>query len=379
MEDDFLRTIVAGQNVALPPGPVRFAARGAVAVGALYGIAVLPEAGPGWLSLQHVRSEWVSASGEGAVEVFPDRLPHGVVRVYVGVYARRAATTMRGFLPASFNLGDHGFEIGADEMGSAFLAFAELYRRNGGWKVRARSDWSVAGVVDFARRHGCELPEASEPTVRDPEAPPYPGGRPLTGEWTGSAFLVGDSVAATNAHVVEGAGRIVAVGDAGRFEAEAIVADIGADIALVRVKGCGSSPPITFRTGFDLSSGEQVYAVGFPMSGFLGAGPQITSGMVANSLGPANDTRLLQISAPIQPGSSGGPVFDASGRLVGVAVASLSGAQNVNFAVRAALVSYLAQSVGIDVKSAGADAPFSPDRLLRAVRGSLFKLECSVR
>lgn len=371
-----MTVLVAGQNAALPDGPVEICVRGVVELGALFGIAVLPEGGRGWLSCVDDAGDWVSQRDAATFEVRLRRLPAGAQRVHVGIYARRGAT-IRGFLPASFDIAGHRIEVGSDDLGSTFLAFAELYQRNGAWKLRARSDWSVAGVRDFARRHGTTVPEDREPALRETGRGPFP--RPSPGTWTGSAFLIGPQIAATNAHVVEGAGRIAAVGDAGAFDVESLVMDESADIALVRIRGCGSPPPVAFRPGFDLAPGEQVYSVGFPMSGFLGAGPQITSGMVAGGLGPANDTRLLQITAPIQPGSSGGPVFDWSGRLVGVAVASLSGAQNVNFAVRASLISYLAQSVGVDVSTADDPSPVAPDRILRACRGSIFKLECQSR
>lgn len=370
-----MSAIVVGQNAILPPGPLAVEVRGTVRLGSLYGIAVLPEGAEGWLSLQDHSPSWLHERDAQRVEVEFARLPQGTERVHLGVYARRAATTMRGFLPATFDLGGYGFEVAFDEMGATFLAFAELYLRNGSWKVRARSDWSVAGVVEFARRHRCTVSDASDPTPSTSDG--SPPDRSVSDDWSGSAFLVGSGIAATNAHVIDGARRITAVGDSGRFTAEPIVWDEAADVAMVRMNGCHELPTIPFRTGFDLSAGEQVFAIGFPMSGFLGAGPQITSGMVANCLGPGNDTRLLQVTAPIQPGSSGGPVLDASGRLVGVAVASLAHAQNVNFAVRAALVSYLAQSVGLDVIPAGAVSPVSPDRILRASRKSLFRLECS--
>lgn len=368
-----MTALVAGQNAALPSGTVTVSIRGSVDLGSLFGVALLPEGGQGWLSLQGGSPEWVLEREDGDGAVALDRLPPGTERVHLGVYAYRAATTIRQFLPATFEVGGHDMTVASDDLGATFLVFAELYLRNGSWKVRARSDWSVAGVSDFARRHGCSVTDDPAAYERDEPSRDHDGAT----AWSGSAFLVGPGIAATNAHVVDGASHIVAVGDGGRFEVEPVLMDEAADIALVRVKGCLAPATIPFRAGFDLSAGESIFAIGFPMSGFLGAGPQITSGMVANCLGPRNDTRLLQITAPIQPGSSGGPVLDASGRLVGVAVASLTGAQNVNFAVRAALVSYLAQSVGIDVNAAGADAPVAPNRILRATRGSLFRLECS--
>ena len=85
--------------------------------------------------------------------------------------------------------------------------------------------------------------------------------------------------------------------------------------------------------------------VGYPLRGALASGANVTVGNVSALAGPGDDRRLIQITAPVQPGNSGGPVLDSAGNAVGVAVAKLDAAamaratgdipQNVNFAVSA--------------------------------------------
>jgi S1-C subfamily serine protease len=90
-------------------------------------------------------------------------------------------------------------------------------------------------------------------------------------------------------------------------------------------------------------AGEGVIAIGFPLRGLLGSDPIVTTGIISALAGIGNDRRSIQITAPVQPGNSGGPLLDASGSVVGVVVAKLDAIkmaraigdipQNVNFAV----------------------------------------------
>jgi S1-C subfamily serine protease len=98
--------------------------------------------------------------------------------------------------------------------------------------------------------------------------------------------------------------------------------------------------------------GEPVAAFGFPLSSMLASSGNFTLGDVTALAGIGDDTRYLQISAPVQPGSSGGPLLDERGNLVGVVTSKLNALktaaltgdfpQNVNFAIKAsALTAFL--------------------------------------
>ena len=103
-----------------------------------------------------------------------------------------------------------------------------------------------------------------------------------------------------------------------------------------------------FRDGSPLRSGEDVVAVGFPLSSLLSREPNITAGVISAMNGLRGDKRHYQITAPIQRGNSGGPVTDMHGNVVAIVVSTLnatkvadkSGAipQNVNFAIKGELL-----------------------------------------
>jgi S1-C subfamily serine protease len=116
---------------------------------------------------------------------------------------------------------------------------------------------------------------------------------------------------------------------------------------------------------------------GFPLTGALAAGGNFTTGNVTALAGLADDSRFLQISAPVQPGNSGGPLLDRNGTVVGIVVAKLNALeiasatgdipQNVNFAIKASVAAAFldAQSVA-HAENAGVGALSTPDIAERA-------------
>jgi S1-C subfamily serine protease len=151
----------------------------------------------------------------------------------------------------------------------------------------------------------------------------------------GSGFFVLPDVVATSLHVIEGMtqGYAKRVGDETHYPVAGTVArDEQHDLALVKIAGARSTP---LRLGDPeaLSVGDRVFTVGSPR-GYEGT---FSEGIVSG-IRPSGVTRLLQISSPIARGSSGGPVVNARGDVVGVAAALVEGEQNLNFALP---ISYL--------------------------------------
>lgn len=156
----------------------------------------------------------------------------------------------------------------------------------------------------------------------------------------GSGFFVNTAGwIVTNAHVAEGCTTLEIPGHG---PARLVFADPETDLAALVVKDVRDYTPLTFRTA-RARLAESVAAVGFPLTDVLSESVRVTTGTISSLSGISGDPRMLQISAPLQPGNSGGPVLDARGLVVGVATSTLSDqvydqAQNVNFAISAETV-----------------------------------------
>jgi hypothetical protein len=158
-------------------------------------------------------------------------------------------------------------------------------------------------------------------------------GQPLL---IGSGFFVAEHVIATNFHVIRGAangsGRLV--GQRSNFSISGVIGvDKGRDLALLNVDA--KAPALHLAGSGPAEVGDTVYAVGNP-EGLEGT---FSQGLVSGIRRRGPDT-ILQITAPLSPGSSGGPILNAKGEVVGVAVSTWTEGQNLNFAVP---VAYLAQ------------------------------------
>jgi hypothetical protein len=146
----------------------------------------------------------------------------------------------------------------------------------------------------------------------------------------GSGFFVREGEVATNLHVVAGGARGFAkiVGQQARYEIEGLTAiDAERDLVVLKLSGA-RAPKLVLGDSDGAQVGDTVYAVGNPQ-GLEGTFSQgIVSGVRDVGAG-----KLLQVTAPISPGSSGGPVLNGRGEVIGVSVATFRGGQNLNFAI----------------------------------------------
>ena len=165
--------------------------------------------------------------------------------------------------------------------------------------------------------------------------------KPETAATSGTAFFVSDKgEALTNAHVVEDCRRINVNGGTARLVAR----DGTNDLALLTTE---QHPAQWAHWRVLVRQGEDVVAYGFPLTGMLSSGGNVVTGNVTVLAGLGDDSRFLQISAPVQPGNSGGPLLDRYGNVIGVVVAKLNALkfasatgdipQNVNFAIKASV------------------------------------------
>jgi S1-C subfamily serine protease len=158
----------------------------------------------------------------------------------------------------------------------------------------------------------------------------------------GTGFYVSETGhIVTNRHVIEGCGS-VGIGRPGAPSPRLLIVaeDAQNDLALLLLPNARTAA-VRFRAlDRPLRAGDTVLLVGYPLTSLLG-GVNITSGMMSAVAGNRGDPNRFQLSAPAQPGNSGGPVFDESGHVVGVLVAGIDSSggrimQNINFAIQAA-------------------------------------------
>ena len=183
------------------------------------------------------------------------------------------------------------------------------------------------------------------------------GGKRLS---NGTGFFVGEGFVVTNAHVVEGCDdpRVVCGSDE-PVRAHVLARDARNDLALLKVNVAAEHVAVLRA---DVKVGEEIAAFGYPLQGMLSTGGNFTLGNVSALSGMQNDSRHVQITAPVQPGNSGGPVVDRAGNVVGVVVAVLmaharGAAQNVNFAINVnALAGFLASN-GVPFLTEASECP----------------------
>lgn len=215
----------------------------------------------------------------------------------------------------------------------------------------------ISACMAQARTQPAAVASADEPR-RPPEqraGAPSPGSRQagdLRIVANGSGVFIDDKGSlVTNAHVIQGC---KAVGAVGAGAARVVAVDAASDLALLRFDRAG--PYARLRETVRL--GEPVTAAGFPLQSVLGNGLNITTGNISALAGIGGDRRQLQISAPVQPGNSGGALLDSQGRLVGIVVAQIrpGAAQNVNFAVAPYVVGAFLRENGIALPAPGPPA-----------------------
>lgn len=169
--------------------------------------------------------------------------------------------------------------------------------------------------------------------------------------WSGTGFALNNGYIATNYHVIENARKISIYGVNGNakvsYSASVIATDKVNDLALIQItdsqfRGFGVIPYRIKNTIADV--GEDIFVLGYPLITTMGNEIKLTSGIISSKTGFMGDVSLYQISAPIQPGNSGGPLFDNQGNLIGIVNAKHKGAENVSYAIKSSYLNNLVES-----------------------------------
>jgi hypothetical protein len=219
----------------------------------------------------------------------------------------------------------------------------------------------------------------------EPESPVVPKKKqkntPKTAEGSsGTAFRIAPGQFVTNHHVVENC-KIMMVG--GKQGGSVLEIDPKNDLALISVPN-DSGETASIRTTRTVLN-EAVTAAGFPLQGAF-SGIAITNGTVSRLSGLQGDTGQIQISAPVQPGNSGGPLVDSAGNVIGVVSGKLNalkvaGAigdipQNINFAIGGNILRAFLDAKGINYKEASRGEDLRGEQIAALASSFTVLVEC---
>lgn len=170
----------------------------------------------------------------------------------------------------------------------------------------------------------------------------------------GSGFLISnDGYIATNYHVIEDASFIQVdfEFEEGRksYTASVVQVDEQNDIAILKVDLLDVNLKLPYKIEHKLQDvGSEIFTLGYPYADVMGSELKFTDGSINSRTGIQGDVRFYQVSAPIQPGNSGGPCFNANGEVIGIVSMRLNNDkyqnQNVNYVLK---ISYLENLIAL--------------------------------
>ena len=268
--------------------------------------------------------------------------------------------------------------------------------RDGQCQYDVRVIYEDKTTEERRRQDVCRIEEmafngsGAQPPRASSGAPPAPGGgapQRGSGPSFGTAFFVSDQgYALTNHHVIEGCRSVAAIQDGRPVPAHVVRRDERNDLALIRVHVPVTVPFAKFRGSPGIRAGEGVVVAGYPLPSVLQNGMNVTTGNVSALAGMGGNTALMQITAPVQPGNSGGPLLDMSGNVVGVIVSKLNAMrvaqatgdipQNINFAVQGAVARLFLESNGTPAAELQSTADRKVGDVTDSARAFTFQVQC---
>lgn len=205
-------------------------------------------------------------------------------------------------------------------------------------------------------------------------------------EWSGSGFALKNGYIVTNFHVIDGAKSILIKGISGEFnksyKAFLVGIDKNNDLALLKINdpafnGFGNIPYSISPTTSDV--GEDIFVLGYPLTSTMGDEIKLTTGIISSKTGFQGNVALYQISAPIQPGNSGGPLFDNDGNIIGIISAKHKEAENVGYAIKASYLKNLIETTVntsiIPTNNIVSELPLTEK--IKTVKNFIFFIKCS--
>ncbi|MBI3199543.1 MAG: trypsin-like peptidase domain-containing protein [Rhodospirillales bacterium] len=274
--------------------------------------------------------------------------------------------------------------IACDDGQRAAISFTGLSPMSGFGSGTSSSGRPVAFTYGLSREQSARYlgfkataPGAVTAAVPGNAAPPAAAKR----VGTGTGFYINrQGHLLTNAHVIAKCRELtISRQGAAPVPASVVKSDASNDLAVLIAT---PSPAVaTFRAGRPVRAGEAVVAYGFPLTGTLSSGGVVTNGSISALSGIRDDSRYLQISAPIQGGNSGGPLLDTAGNVVGVITASLGSRsrdvpQNVNFALKADVARTFLEAAGVPIETSGSSRELSVADVGEKARAFSVLIDC---
>ncbi|EGF93714.1 TPR repeat-containing protein [Asticcacaulis biprosthecium C19] len=286
------------------------------------------------------------AQGEGGRWQAPSPLiRETTLEVVAYIHDDRSGGFVNTAYPIHVEIAGQAYVLPEPDQQLAAVILTEIYAKDGVWRAKISNEGFTFGIEAYARARNLRDVQFPSRPGRNPDRPP----RGATA--SGSGVLIAPGLVITNAHVIED-GTALELGRS-RNKLKPVAADLMHDLALL--EGEVDGDPLPLRNTAPLWLGEGVLAAGFPLMDVLGADLKVTTGNISGLTGSHGDVSRFQFTAPIGSGSSGGAIIDEFGNLVGVTCSSLahgnmrergSISENVNFAVRVALVYELVAAAG---------------------------------
>lgn len=204
-------------------------------------------------------------------------------------------------------------------------------------------------------------------------------------EWTGSGFAIADGFIATNYHVTNGAKTINIRGVNGdmdeSYKGFVVASDREHDLAIIKIvdkdfKGFDAIPYCIGKSVPEV--GDDIFVLGYPKTNTMGQEVKLTDGLISAASGFKGDESMYQISAPVQPGNSGGPLFDGDGNVIGIICAKHADAENANYAIKVSYLFNLVNSSGIEIKMPDKNnvSSKSLSKKVKQVKPYVYLIEC---
>ncbi len=191
-----------------------------------------------------------------------------------------------------------------------------------------------------------------------------PGLRPGGFSWmaSGTGFFINEKgYIATNYHVIEDAYAYKVEVTSGNesepqsYRAVIVSTDRQNDLAILKIDDENFKPLKRIRYNFNTSMkdvGTDVFTLGYPLTDIMGDEIKYTDGVISSRTGYQGDVTTYQITVPIQPGNSGGPLFTSDGELVGITSSGMDKqlADNANYAIKTIYLKTLVDSTNDKIK-----------------------------